>query len=166
MSSKLDDVFDRDGHLSDVALTALADGERSLLPDSALTHADACERCGTRLGEQALLSLSLSEALGANRAPAPAAFPLGAILVATVLAVLGAVPTLLHAREWLPSLPATLVEGALVALRAGLALLRVSATGAPGMVVVSGLAAFVLAAIGLLIARLAPREVAWKGVGK
>jgi hypothetical protein len=167
--TKLDEVFDREGHLTEVALTALADGERALLPDAALEHLDGCEACGARLGEQALFSLSLDDALArAVPAPesAPAAFPVAALVGALVLALLGAVPSLMHASRWLPSLPSMLVEGALVALRAGIALLKVGLSGAPAVVAVSALAAVVLAAMGLLVARLAPREIAWKGVTK
>ena len=56
-------VLEGDGHLADVALTAIADGEVDLVPSAALAHLDGCDHCSHRLGEAALLSVATREAL-------------------------------------------------------------------------------------------------------
>ncbi|APR84637.1 Hypothetical protein A7982_09986 [Minicystis rosea] len=56
-------IFEPDGHVSDLCVTCVADGELDLLPRAALDHLDACDACGARLGEAALLSVAASEAL-------------------------------------------------------------------------------------------------------
>jgi hypothetical protein len=158
-----EDVWQPDGHLSDVALTVLADGERALLPEAANVHVEACDTCTARLGEQALLSVSLGDAL---RAAPAARFPVAALVIALVVAGLGVMPALLQAPRWLSALPSTLLQGVPVAFRAALALLKIASSGSLPIVVVSLIAALVLCAIGLSIARLAPREMAWKGIQK
>jgi hypothetical protein len=57
------------GHLSEVAVGALADGELELLPETAICHAEACPTCGERVGRAALTSVALAEALAAAAAP-------------------------------------------------------------------------------------------------
>ncbi|MFO0762903.1 MAG: hypothetical protein U0359_41085 [Byssovorax sp.] len=59
-------VFEPDGHLSEVGLTCLADGEVTILPAAALAHAEGCDQCTARLGSVALLSLGVGEALRAE----------------------------------------------------------------------------------------------------
>ena len=66
-------IFEPDGHLTELCLTCLSDGELALVPRGALDHLDACEPCARRLGEAALLSVATGEAL---RSPPPAAAPL------------------------------------------------------------------------------------------
>lgn len=51
------------GHLSDEALCAYADGQTSLLPATALVHAENCDDCSARLGTLALASWELAGAL-------------------------------------------------------------------------------------------------------
>ena len=47
MSDELahDLLWQADGHLTDVALTALADGEVALLSPAAASHAEECDAC-------------------------------------------------------------------------------------------------------------------------
>ncbi len=77
-----------DGHLSDEALCAYADGHTSLLPASALMHAEHCDGCSTRLGSLALASWALE---GAMREAASAALEgaLGGAAPAALEGVLG-----------------------------------------------------------------------------
>ena len=108
------ECFDEGGHVTDVVLTCLADGEGAILPAAAESHVDACDACTARLGASALLSLNASSALLASsevRAPlqivaatpalaAPASrrrrpLPLGAIAAALLVAVVGALPGLM-----------------------------------------------------------------------
>ncbi len=166
-----DEAFESDGHLSDLALTALADGQDEVMPPRALEHASACDACTERLGELALLAVSVGDALtmpGVVRASEPVRRPLpsAAIAIACVLAVIGAIPSLLHAPSWLPELPATLMRSAPVTLRAAMTLVRTAAGQATLVTIAWFAAAIVLVAIGLTIARLAPRQAIRQGVGK
>jgi len=74
-------AWEPDGHLSETALTCLADGEDALLSEAARAHIGSCETCAKRLGAAAMLSLSSSEALkvalvrAAERIPPPPAAP-------------------------------------------------------------------------------------------
>jgi hypothetical protein len=107
----LDLVWQADGHLTEIALTALGDGEEALLPDGAAAHAAACPVCAAGLGHAALLSLQTSEALRGRaahmarpEAPCPVArpvasqvaapLPVAAILAALAISALGAAPSL------------------------------------------------------------------------
>jgi hypothetical protein len=168
-----EDIWQRDGHLTDLALTALADGERALLPEPAAQHADGCDGCTARLGELAVLSLSVGEALSGEPLAEPARvasprahFPFAALVVALVLAGLGALPALFQAPRWLPSASGALLQSIPIALRGTIALFKVASAGSVAVVVVFLSTASVLCALGLAIARFAPREIAWKGVQK
>lgn len=115
-------VWEDDGHLGEVALAALADGEDALLPANALLHAGDCESCAKRLGEAALLSIDAGEALRSagvahaavstrsplsSRAARATRMPVFAIAAALVIAALGALPhlaelpSLIDAGKWL-----------------------------------------------------------------
>ena len=112
------ECFDESGHVTDVVLTCLADGESAILPTAAESHVDACDACTARLGVSALLSLNASSALLASteaRAPlqivvatpalaapsfAPSSrrrrpLPMGAIAAALLVAAIGALPGLM-----------------------------------------------------------------------
>ena len=112
------ECFDESGHVTDVVLTCLADGESAILPAAAESHVDACDACTARLGVSALLSLNASSALLASnedRAPrqivvatpalaapslAPSSkrrrpLPMGAIAAALLVAAIGALPGLM-----------------------------------------------------------------------
>jgi hypothetical protein len=74
--------FEADGHVTDVVMTCLADGETAIIPAAAAAHVDACDACTTRLGAEALLSVSATDALlasAASQARAPVAMQLRAI---------------------------------------------------------------------------------------
>lgn len=75
--------FEVDGHVSDVVVTCLADGETAILPAAALAHVDACHACTARLGTEALLSVNATEALRAAASEARA--PLRVVAAAPVL---------------------------------------------------------------------------------
>jgi hypothetical protein len=68
-------TWEPDGHLSDIALTMLADGEQSLLDEGAPGHAASCEACLMRLGTAAMMSLRVGEELPAIAARASAPLP-------------------------------------------------------------------------------------------
>lgn len=84
-----------DGHLEDVAIVALADGQDGILPDGCGQHAMECEACAHRVGEAALLAVQVGDALGAVKpAAARARMPRALVAAALLLAVLGALPSL------------------------------------------------------------------------
>ncbi len=55
--------FTHKGHLSESAVTAVADGQEHLLPTDIVSHIDDCEHCAARVGEAALTSAQVAEAL-------------------------------------------------------------------------------------------------------
>jgi hypothetical protein len=167
-----DETFQPDGHLNDAALTALTDGQDEILPQTALDHGSACDACAERMGELALLSVQVHQALAASPElvlqpqPVRASFPVGAMLAALVIAVIGAVPTLLSVPAWLAELPAAIVRNAPITLRATSALVRAVSAEASFVTAAWLTAATVLVALGLLVARLAPRQAHQLGGGR
>ena len=59
------------GHLSEIALTALADGEEALLDAAMHEHLGTCDACAVRLGEAAMRSAHVASALTHLGALAP-----------------------------------------------------------------------------------------------
>jgi hypothetical protein len=57
-------IWGRAGHLTDAGVVAVADGEIALLPEAALIHCESCPSCSARVGQAALVSLDLAEAIG------------------------------------------------------------------------------------------------------
>jgi hypothetical protein len=109
-ASRLDDhlIRDRKGHLTELGVTVLADGELDLLSSEAVLHAEDCPTCGERVGQSALSALVLADALGAEllatseagrAAPACAPiagrqpFPVALLLAALAAAILGLLPS-------------------------------------------------------------------------
>jgi len=123
-------AWQRDGHVTDIVLASVSDGEAEIVPDDALQHLDHCEHCATRLGAEALLSAQAGELLAELAAPSPiaataiakpvkpakaanaeapkvpvlAALPKKAVLGALVLAAIGAAPALWDSVARLPAL--------------------------------------------------------------
>src|SRR5688572_16929474 len=98
-----DDVLWADGgHASDVVLTALADGQASIVPPAVLSHVDRCTACTTHLGNAALLSLHVARDLAAlaevRRAEAKRPIPRLAIALGLVVAFLGLLPSIFDSR--------------------------------------------------------------------
>ncbi|MBK7581289.1 MAG: hypothetical protein IPI67_13875 [Myxococcales bacterium] len=167
---ELDDdvLFEPDGHLSDVALTALADGENELLPERAKLHAESCDVCTERLGAQALLSVSVSEALLAAPVVVRAAepFPVWAVLCGLALATTGVAPMLAEVPAWLVGLPRALLASTPIALRVLSSLFRAASLGGPALWVVWFTATLLLGGLGFWVARHAPRPLSSKGVDR
>ncbi|MBX3262924.1 MAG: hypothetical protein KF782_24820, partial [Labilithrix sp.] len=59
-------VWAAGGHASDVVLTALADGQRAIVPEAARAHVERCATCTAHLGHAALLSLHAGAEIGAG----------------------------------------------------------------------------------------------------
>ena len=148
-----DDLVWEGEHLSEIALTALGDGQDAIVPKKARDHAASCEACGALMGHAAIASMQVGHALKAplpeiatERAPVPWLAMIGAMIVA----ILGSAPSLLET-------PRALVHQAPVALHAANALLR-GLAGGLGPVVNFGCAALLILA-GAMVARSMPR--AW-----
>lgn len=87
------------GHASDVVLTAVADGQLDIVPQTVRAHLEACPACTRHLGNAALLSLHAGRELAilASEGDAAARAPLPRLAIALGLAVaaLGLLPSLL-----------------------------------------------------------------------
>ncbi len=158
------------GHASDVALGAMADGEVALIPGDLVSHVDACEACTHRLGEAALFSAGLGAAIQAmgplNRlSPVPAAqgkrrtpLPLPMMAAAAVIAVLGAAPTLLHLPARLVGFFLTMLHTLPTLSHGGMQLAR-NGLG-PAGVTLTFVTAAVLIMVSVGLTRLLPRPAA------
>jgi hypothetical protein len=78
-------VFDADGHLAELAIASIADGQLHHLtadPAPAMDHLEACDRCTRLVGQAALFSMAASDALVARAEQAMEAAPLPVLVVA------------------------------------------------------------------------------------
>jgi hypothetical protein len=153
-------VWDESGHLSEIAKSALADGQDAILPADALAHFSACQPCAESVGEAALLSAELSAALVEQRAE-QRSVPWIPIAAALAIAALSVVPMLSMARFWLEMSGAFVAQGFRLL---GHAAVDVAAHGfAPTFYFAS---TAVLLAMGFAVARLMPRVSARVVQGK
>jgi hypothetical protein len=143
-------VWDEDGHLSDIAKSAFADGQ-DILPPDAVSHFAGCHECIESVGKAALLSAELSAALSPERA-AQRAMPWIPIGIALAVAALSALPMLTGARLWLSTLGLFLVRGLRLA---GHGIVTLGTNGLAPTVSLASTA--LLVAMGFAIARLVPR---------
>ncbi len=118
-----DVLLDEGGHLSEVGVTVLGDGQSMLVPADVLLHVDGCADCCQRMGDAAMFSLELGDALrDASRGTANANASATGIVPAQAT-----VSEIAPAREKRDSLaavrrfPAAMVAAALVAACIGLA---------------------------------------------
>src|SRR5262249_20594489 len=156
-------VWDESGHLSEVAKSALADGQDAILPPDALRHFSLCQLCVQSVGEAALLSAQLSAALRAERPERAAqrSLPWIPIAAALTIAAFSTIPTLSMVRPWL-AVMGSFVRHVLRIL--GHAVVAVAAHGfAPTFYLAS---TCVLLAMGFAVARLVPRMSAQAVRGK
>jgi hypothetical protein len=155
-------VWTADGHLGEVAMTAIADGEEAILPREAFGHLGMCEVCAAGVESAASLSASVSRALGAPAvAEVPAvetrlAFPLWAALVAIAVATVATLPNVGAMYRWLGHAWWVLREGTPVVSRQVVAFLPRAWNVLP---MLSLAAAMLLLLAGLSVARLAPRAI-------
>jgi hypothetical protein len=157
-------LHDESGHLSDVALAALADGEVSLLPETALAHLDGCERCALGLADAALRSAEVGELLRVRAAPAaavvvaapPRRLPVRWLALGLGVAAIGALPRLIEAPAQIRDLFSLVTEVLpALALRLVVLLREPGPLLAPTLAGSSMLASLVLLAAALVIARAA-----------
>lgn len=88
-------VFDAEGHLADLGVSIFADAEFSLLPASAILHGETCEACAMRIGNLALLSMSVGADIrhaAQGAATTQARFPAWAVGLAAAVSAAFALP--------------------------------------------------------------------------
>ncbi|MDI3283589.1 hypothetical protein [Polyangium sp. 15x6] len=131
-------AWQHDGHVTDIVLSSVADGEAGIVPADALSHLDGCDHCAQRLGAEALLSAHAGELLAELAEPsfapakapekvsataiakAPASvrglatLPKRAVFGALLLAMLGALPGILDQIARAPSLLGTIWRAVLM----------------------------------------------------
>ncbi len=172
-------------HLSELALTAIADGEEAILPAAARAHVDACEACGRKLGEAAMLSSAIGAALrGAATAPFTATvtatatvavkavdsnrprarLPIGAISAGLALALFGAIPMLLDLPSFVADARFFALRGIPVVLRGGVSVARSGVFDRTASTLTIASAVVLVVASFLLLRRYSPRRIVTEGV--
>jgi hypothetical protein len=152
-------------HVSDVALTAIADGQEAIVGRAAVEHVDLCEWCAGRLGRAALLSAAVAEAMAeqgpaaaraASRAKAPWRTPLA---LGLAVAFAAALPMLASAARVAAFLRAFVSHAVPVLARGGAALAASPATGRL-LPIASLVSSVLLVVMGFAIARARPAPAA------
>jgi hypothetical protein len=167
-------LWEDNGHLTEVALNAVADAEDALLPANALAHLDACEHCLFRVGEVASMSIDMGIAMRAaepqaaktdlaplsiaeeSRRRAAMRPPRYAIGGALLLAALGSLPLIAHVPGLLQSIGFLFNRGVPVVAHMAARF----ATTAPVeriAMVLPFVSTFVLILLGVIVARALPR---------
>jgi hypothetical protein len=156
-------VWTAEGHLSEVAMTAIADGEEAILPRDAFGHLGVCGICAAGVESAASLSAAVSRALAA---PAPAevphavekrlAFPVWGAALAIVVAAVATIPNLDAIHAALGRMLWALREGTPLLTRHAASFLPRAWNWLPMM---SLTAAMLLLLVGLSVARFAPRAL-------
>jgi hypothetical protein len=148
-------------HVSDVALTAIADGQESIVDKSAVEHAYACDWCSGRLGRVALLAEAAGRAVviadpqpSSSRMRAPV--PWRALAAALVAAAVAGLPMFARIGGLLAWGQMFVRRGLPALARGGMALAATDAvkSALPGVTVA---ASVLLVLMGLMIARARSR---------
>ncbi|MEO6419341.1 MAG: hypothetical protein ABIP39_08055 [Polyangiaceae bacterium] len=165
MTQKLPDeiVWDEGGHLSEIALTSIADGQEAILPEAAGAHFASCSVCMQSMGNAALLSTRVAGLLaeGASAAQATAEapvfpIPVSAIAAAVLLAAVGALPSITDLPMWISEASFLFTRTIPLFFRSGIALVRSSGSLSPA---VSYACAALLLMAGFAITRAVPRSL-------
>ncbi|HEY1691808.1 MAG TPA: hypothetical protein VGG39_06585 [Polyangiaceae bacterium] len=140
-------------HVSELAITAIADGQEAIVERTAVAHTESCDWCAGRLGRVALLAEAVGHAVGAARSTrstssrAPARTVAGAwraLSAGIAVAVLAGLPAVAHLGHFVSYLMAFFTRGVPVLARGGYALASSDA-------VTRALPAATLAASALLV---------------
>lgn len=156
-------IWHGDGHLHDVAVTAIADGEGALVPESARAHAATCDACRERIEHAAWLSVAFDAALGEPKTSAAAQrrpFPVAAALGALLIAALGMLPRLFELGRAVVELPSLVSHARPVVLQTLAALARsVALHGGPALLAAWCASLVTLFGLGALVAHASlPRK--------
>jgi hypothetical protein len=158
-------------HVSELALTAIADGQEAIVQGDAVAHAEACDFCAGRMARAALLSAAVAGVVaasrpvrdparqGAARQSRPAPAPWKALALGVAVAALAAIPSLPHFASTLPSLLAYgktfSSHGIPVLVRGGAAL---AASESRAIAIATIVSAALLVMMGFAIARVRSPE--------
>ena len=150
-------VWTESGHLTDVAITAIADGEEAILPREAFGHLGGCFACAASVERAAVFSARVSRGVrAASDVAARRDFPWLGVGVALALAAITTLPRLRGAQLWLLELSSILRHAPPLFARTLSTFLGATYAWLP---VASMVAAAMLVMAGLSVARLAPRPV-------
>ena len=152
------------GHLTEIARTAVADGQAAIVPPEAVAHLATCASCMHAVGDAALLSSHLAEVLasmsGLERVPASgrvaAPFPVAAFAVALAVATLGTLPALVDVPLWASQVSIFVTHTLPHLFKAGVSLLR-HAHGIAPVITFASTALLLMA--GFAVARAVPRKL-------
>ena len=153
-------------HVTELALSAIADGETALVEDGAVEHVDACEWCAGRLGRLALLTEAVGHAVTQVRPASVSSRPPARVMpkpwralgAGTAVAVLAGLPALAHLGSFVDAVSAFFAHGVPVLARGGFALATSEVVaGAPPAATLG--ASALLVGMGLMIARTRSRSV-------
>jgi hypothetical protein len=160
-----------DGHLDDVAVSWIADGERAEAESfaAAVAHMESCPQCAERVADFALRSVEIDHLLRGPREAkvaaairvAPRAAP--AIAIGIAVAVASSIPLWIGALEAVPEKLRVARTVFWVTLRTVASVSRDSNQMAVISIVVSTFAAVLFSTMGLYIARRASRVVKVRG---
>jgi hypothetical protein len=151
-------------HVSELALTAIADGQDDIVDRDAVAHADACEWCAGRMGRAALLSAAVGHAVEQVKPSLASVRPRGAsparawraLAMGVAVALLAALPSLPHFATTVVELlaygRALSVHGVPVLVRGGLSLVK-SETASTALSAATMVSAVLLVMMGWAIAR-------------
>jgi hypothetical protein len=150
------------GHASDLVLTALADGQQSIVPMPVRSHVERCTACMGHLGNTALLSLHVDRQLAVRaeydraRAVARRPLPRRAIALGLMVAVAGLVPSIFDgSRE--ATAHALTTDVPLFVRGLGTLVRRLDDPGSPAGLIVTYAAAAMLVVMGLALVRVLPK---------
>jgi hypothetical protein len=151
-------VWTTEGHLSDIAMTAIADGEEAILPRESFAHLGECPLCAEGVEAAAALSSSLGRALHEEPAEAPQqvrqAFPLWSAMLAVAVAAATTLLNFAALRAWIGRMWWTFSTGTPLLTRHAVSWIPHAWNWLP---VMSLTAAMLLVLAGLSVARFAPR---------
>ena len=156
-------------HASELALSAFADGEDSLLTKDIVLHLHTCTECAMRLGETALVTRGVTHAVQSVKPWLPAAMqapsaprkrpaqslPWPAIFAALGLTALGSAPTLMELPHRISAFAVTLLHAAPVVSHSGVQVFQ-HGLGAEWTQAMAVCAALLIGA-GFAVTRLLPR---------
>ncbi len=160
-------------HASELALSAFADGEESLLPKDMLQHLGSCSECAMRLGEMALVTRGVTHAVQSVKPWLPAemlapsgarkraaqtkhnSLPWGAVLAALGLTGVGIAPTLVDLPHRMAAFTVTLSRAVPVVSHSGVQVFQ-HGLGLAWVQAMAVCAALLIGA-GFAVTRLLPR---------
>lgn len=161
-------LWEDDGHLTEVALGAIADGEDALVSPKAVLHLDDCDRCLSALGVMARRAEIVAEVVASSaQHEAPASLvavsgkraamrsPRFAIASGLVVAVLGALPILARFPSFVSLVTFVFTRGLPVLMHMAAELWVSVDSRVAGLLPLA--AALVLVVTGTMVARALPR---------